>query len=187
MKSIFTVASLMFASSVALAASEVYVAEPTHTFVHFEYSHFGYSTQHIRFNKTEAKVTLDRAAKTGSVEVSIDLKSVDSGSNLDEHIQGEDFFDSAKFPVASFKSSKLVFEGDKLSAVEGNLNLKGVTKPVTLTVSSFMCMPHPMAKKDACGANASVTVKRSDFNMGKYAPYVSDDVTITIAIEALKQ
>ena len=187
MKSAFAFAGLLVASSAAIAATETYVSDPSHTFVRFEYSHFGYSTQMMRFNKSEAKVNIDRAAKTGSVEVSVDLKSIDTGSALDEHIQGEDFFDTAKNPTATFKSSKLLFEGDKLSAVEGDFTLKGVTKPVTLKVSSFMCMPHPMAKKDACGANASVTVKRTDFNMGKYAPYVSDDVTITVAIEALKQ
>jgi len=80
-----------------------------------------------------------------------------------------------------------VFEGDKPTSVEGNLTLKGVTKPVTLKVTSFQAMPHPMMKKDAIGANATVTVKRTDFNMGKFAPYVGDDVTIDIALEAIAQ
>lgn len=108
----------------------------------------GFSTQQSRFNNTTGKVTLDRAAKTGAVEVLIDTKSVDTGSTLfNSHIQGEDFLDTAKFPVATYKSTKFNFDGDKLASVDGNLTLKGVTKPVTLTVTSFTCAPHPMLKK----------------------------------------
>ncbi|MGK5010029.1 YceI family protein [Janthinobacterium sp. MDB2-8] len=172
----------------AVAAPEVYVIDGSHTFPRFEYTHMGFSTQQSRFNNTTGKVTLDRAAKTGAVEVLIDTKSVDTGSTLfNSHIQGEDFLDTAKYPVATYKSTKFNFDGDKLASVDGNLTLKGVTKPVTLTVTSFACAPHPMLKKDACGANATAKIKRSEFNAGKYAPAVSDDVTLTFAIEAIKQ
>ena len=108
-------------------------------------------------------------------------------ATFNEHIQGEDFLDTAKYPTATFKSTKVVFEGDKPVAVEGNLTLKGVTRPVTLTVTSFLAMPHPMMKKEAIGANAWTVVKRSEFNAGKYAPYVGDEVRIDIAVEAIKQ
>lgn len=172
----------------AFATPEVYVIDGSHTFPRFEYSHMGFSTQQSRFNNTTGKITLDRAAKTGSVEVLIDTKSVDTGSNLfNGHIQGEDFLDTAKFPVATYKSTKFNFNGDKLATVEGNLTLKGMTKPVTLTVTSFNCAPHPMLKKDACGANATAQIKRSEFNAGKYAPAVSDEVTLTFAIESVKE
>lgn len=170
-----------------LAAPETFVIDGTHTFPSFSYSHFGYTIQTGRFNKTTGKLVLDRAAQTGSVDVVIDMKSVDTGSILSEHIQGEDFFDTAKYPTATFKSTGVRFEGEKPVAVEGNLTLKGVTKPVTLKVTGFQAMPHPMMKKDAIGANATTTVKRSEFNAGKYAPYVGDDVTINIAIEAVKE
>ena len=131
---------------------------------------------------------LDKAAKTAKVDIVIDTKSVNTGSEtFNEHIQGEDFLDTAKYPTATFKSTKVVFDGDKPSAIEGNLTLKGITKPVTLKVTSFLAMPHPMMKKDAIGANATTTVKRTDFNMGKYAPNVGDEVTIDIALEAVKQ
>lgn len=175
------------AAAPALAAPETFVVDGSHTFPRFSYSHFGYSTQVSRFNKTSGKVVLDKAAKTGAVDIEIDTKSVDTGSDtFNEHIQGEDFLNTAKFPTATFKSTKVVFEGDKPAAIEGNLTLKGVTKPVTLKVTAFQAMPHPMLKKDAIGANATTTVKRSDFNMGKHAPYVGDEVTIDIAIEAIK-
>ena len=175
-------------STPALAAPETYAVDSTHTFPRFSYSHFGYSTQLSRFDKTSGKVVFDKDAKTGSVDIVIDMKSVDTGfPTFNEHIQGEDFLDTGKFPTATFKSTKVIFDGDKPTAVEGNLTIKGVTKPVTLTLTSFQAMPHPMLKKDAIGANAWTTVKRSEFNAGKYAPYVGDDVRIDVAIEAIKE
>jgi len=184
-------AALLLAAAVtapAIAAPETFVADSTHTFSRFSYSHLGYSTQLSRFNKNSGKIVFDKVAKTGSVDIVIDTKSVDTGSDIfNEHIQGEDFLDTAKYPTATFKSTKVVFDGDKPASVEGLLTLKGVTKPVTLTVTSFLAMPHPMLKKDAIGANATVTVKRSEFNAGKYAPYVGDDVKIEISVEAIKE
>lgn len=172
----------------ALAAPDTFIIDTTHTFPRFSYSHFGYSTQLSRFDKTSGKITIDRAAKTGSVDVTIDMKSVDTGySVFNGHIQGEDFLDTAKYPTATFKSSKVKFDGDKVVAVDGDLTIKGITKPVTLTVTSFKCMPHPMLKKEACGANASTVIKRTEFNAGKYAPYVSDEVTLDIAVEAVHE
>ncbi|MGB9493261.1 MAG: YceI family protein [Azonexus sp.] len=183
--------ALAFAALTAapvLAAPETYVVDGNHTYPRFSYSHFGYSTQLSRFDKTSGTVTFDKAAKSGAVDIVIDAKSVDTGSaTFNEHIQGEDFLDTAKYPTATFKSTKVIFEGDKPAAIEGKLTLKGVTKPVTLTVTSFQAMPHPMLKKDAIGANAYTMVKRSEFNAGKHAPYVGDDVRIDIAIEAIKQ
>ena len=172
----------------ALAAPDTFIIDTTHTFPRFSYSHFGYSTQLSRFDKTSGKITIDRAAKTGSVDVTIDMKSVDTGySVFNSHIQGEDFLDTAKYPTATFKSTQVKFDGDKVVAVDGNLTIKGITKPVTLTVSSFKCMPHPMLKKEACGANATTVIKRTEFNAGKYAPYVSDEVTLDIAVEAVHE
>jgi polyisoprenoid-binding protein YceI len=191
MKTRTTIATALFAaifSSAALAAPETYVIDPTHTFPRFSYSHFGYSTQLSRFNKTSGKIVFDPAAKTGSVDVSIDMKSVDTGFEVfNGHIQGADFLDTAQYPTATFKSTAVRFEGDKPVAVDGKLTIKGVTKPVTLKVTSFNAMPHPIVKKEAIGANAVTTIKRSEFNAGKYAPYVGDDLTLTIALEAVKQ
>lgn len=187
MKKLITLAIAATLSTAAFAAPETYTIEGTHTFPRFEYSHFGYSTQLSRFDKTTGTITLDKAAKTGAVDVTIDATSVNTGYPLfNQHIQGEDFFDTAKYPTITYKSTKVNFDGDKPTSIEGNLTVKGVTKPVTLTVTSFHCMPHPMLKKDACGANATATIKRSEFNAGKYAPYVGDEVKLTIAVEAYK-
>jgi polyisoprenoid-binding protein YceI len=182
-----TTLALAFAAP-AFAAPETYALDPAHTFPRFSYNHMGFSTQVSRFDKTGGKVVFDKAAKTGSVDIVIDMKSVNTGFPLfNEHIQGADFLDTANHPTASFKSTKVNFKGDKPSTIDGQLTIKGVTRPVTLTVTSFQAMPHPMLKKDAIGANASTTIKRSEFNAGKYAPGVSDEVRIDIALEAIKE
>jgi polyisoprenoid-binding protein YceI len=175
-----------FASS-AYAAPETFVIDTHHTAPRFEYSHFGYSNQIHSFDKTSGQVIYDPVAHTGSVDITIDAKSVNTGYPLfNQHIQDADFFDTAKYPTITFKSTKVKFVGDKPVAVDGNLTIKGVTKAVTLTVTSFQMMPHPMLKREAIGANAVTKIKRSEFNLGKYAPMVSDDVTLSIAMEAIK-
>lgn len=179
---------VLLTSSIAFAAPETYLIDSKHTKPRFSYNHFGYSTQLSRFDKVTGKITIDKEAKKGTIDVVIETQSVNTGYELfNEHIQGEDFLATAKFPTATFKSTKVNFDGDKVTSVDGQLTLKGITKLVTLKVTLFLCMPHPMAKKDACGANATTEVKRSDFNMGKNAPYVSDEVTIDIPIEAIKE
>ena len=185
-----TLATTLFAALAgsAIAAPVTYGVDGSHTFPRFSYSHFGYSTQLSSFKNTSGKVVFDAEAKTGSVDITIDMKSVNTGfEDFNGHIQGEDFLDTAKFPTATFKSTKVVFEGDKPKSIDGVLTIKGVSKPVTLTVTSFQAMPHPMMKKPALGANAFTTIKRSDFGAGKYAPYVGDEVRIDIAIEAMAQ
>ncbi len=172
----------------AMAAPVTYHVDGSHTYPRFSYSHFGYSTQLSSFSKTTGKVVFDAEAKTGSVDIVIDTKSVNTGfADFNEHIQGEDFLDTAKFPQATFKSTQVIFEGAKPAKIEGLLTLKGVTKPVTLTVTGFQAAPHPMVKKPALGANAFTVIKRTEFNAGKYAPYVGDEVRIDIAIEAIAQ
>ena len=180
--------ALFAAASMSMAAPETYAVESTHTFPSFSYSHMGLSTQISKFTKTSGTIVLDAAAKTGSVDVTIDMTSVETGVPVfNGHIQGDGFLDTAKFPTATFKSTKVVFDGDKPAAIEGNLTIKGVTKSVTLKVTNFVAKDHPMMKKPALGADASTVIKRTEFNAGKYAPAVGDDVTITISLEAIKQ
>lgn len=176
------------ASANVFAAPETYTIEASHTAPYFSYNHLGYSTQQHRFDRTSGKIVLDRAAKSASVEISIDAKSVNTGYALfNEHIQGADYFDSEHHPVITFNSTAVKFKGDKPVAIVGNLTLKGITRPVTLSVTRFHAMPHPMLKREAIGANATARIKRSDFNMGKHAPHVSDEVDLTFAVEAVKE
>lgn len=187
MKKRALVLALLSTGSV-FAAPVTYVIDAAHTAPRFEYSHFGYSNQIHRFDKTSGRIVLDRAAKTGSVDVVIDARSVNTGLALfNQHIQDEDYFNTAKYPTITFKSTSVKFDGDKPVAVDGNLTIKGITRPVTLTLTSFQAMPHPMKKKEALGANAVTKIHRTDFNMGKYAPAVSDDVTLSIAVEAISE
>jgi polyisoprenoid-binding protein YceI len=170
------------------AAPATYGVEPNHTFPRFSYTHLGFTTQQSRFDKTTGTVVYDKEGRAGSVDITIDTRSVSTGSALfNQHIQAEDFLDTAQHPSVTFKSTKVNFDGDKPVSIEGDLTMKGITKRVTLTVTRFVAAPHPIQKKDTIGADAYTIVKRTDFNMGKYAPAVSDEVRIDIAIEALKQ
>lgn len=183
----------LFILSAALAAPVfaepvTYALEGNHTFERFSYSHMGFSTQLSRFDRSTGTITYDAAAKTASVDVTIDTKSVSTGSALfNEHIQGADFLDTANYPTATFKSTAVKFDGDRPVSIAGNLTIKGITRPVTLTVTAFHAGVHPMMKKNMIGADATAQIKRSDFNAGKYAPLTSDEVTLSIAVEALQQ
>lgn len=174
-------------STNVFAEADTYKIDEDHTMPRFSYNHLGFSIQSSRFDKTTGTITIDRKAKTGSMEVIVDTSSVDTGSTVfNEHIQGPDFLDTQHYPKMVFSSNTFIFKDDKVVAIKGDLTLKGISKPVNLDVTSFQCMPHPMLNKDACGANATTILKRSDFNMGKYVPNVSDEVTVTIPVEAIR-
>ncbi len=181
-------ALLLAGVGAAASAADTYNFDPSHTYPFFEVSHLGFSVARGRFDATTGKVELDRAAKAGSLEVNIDAKSLDTGyDKRDTHLKSPDFFDVAQFPTITFKSDKLKFDGDKLVGADGQLTLRGVTKPVQLAISGFRCAPHPMLKKEACGAEVSTSIKRSDFGMTTLLPAVGDDVKISVQVEALKQ
>lgn len=185
MKKVLAVLSLFLLSSGAFA--EDYTVDPRHSFPSFEVNHMGLSTQRGRFNVTGGKITLDRSAKTGEVFIEIDSKSVNTGlEELEKHLKGEDFFNVEKHPRITFKSTRVDFDEDRPKAVHGDLTLLGVTRPVVLSISSFNCRVHPMNKKYVCGADASATIKRSEFGMSYAVPAVSDEVKLFIQIEAFK-
>lgn len=172
----------------ALAQSVTYNIDPTHTFPQFSYSHIGLSKQTLRFNKTSGTVTLDEKAKEASVDIEIDMTSIDTGFALfDEHIQSDEFFNTEKFPKATFKSTQVIYVDNQPTKIEGDLTIKDVTKPVTLEVTHFASMLHPMLEKPAIGANAKTTILRSDFDVGHLVPAVSDEVTINISLEAIAE
>lgn len=187
MKKLFAVAALSVASFAAQAA-DTYVIDPTHTFPTFEINHLGFSTFRGRFDKTEGIITLDLAKKTGSVEVTIDANSVSTGvAKLDAHLKNEDFFNTAKYPTITFKSTKFKFDGNELDEVEGLLTMHGVTKPVTLDVDAFVCKAHPMTQTPACGANLEAKIKRSEWGISTYSPNVGEEVKLKIEVEAHKK
>lgn len=171
----------------ALAAPVTYRADPDHTFPRFTWDHLGYSVQLGRFDRTSGTVMLDKEARKGSVDMTIDVKSVNTGTSLDEHLRGPDFFDTARFPTSTFRSTKVTFEGDRPVTIDGDLTIKGVTRPVSLKVTAFKIGFHPMHKKEALGAMASATIRRSEFGVDKYVPLVSDEIRLEVAIEAVRE
>lgn len=176
-----------FILSTDVFAAEIYTVDPKHTYANFEVDHLGLTHQRGRFNSSSGKITLDLAARKSTVDIEIDTRTVDTGlEELEKHLRNEDFFNVEKFPRMTFKSSKVEFEGDKPRSVHGDLTLLGVTKPVTLTITSFNCRVHPMNKKYMCGADATATIKRSDFGMTYAIPAVSDEVKLLITVEAFR-
>lgn len=187
MKAYLSVLALAGAMTTAAYAADEYTIDSNHTFPVFEVNHLGYSVQHGRFNKTSGKISLDMAAKKGSVDLTIETGSLDMGFPLwDEHVSAEGFLNTAKFPTMTFKSSKLIFKDDKVVAAEGEFTLLGVSKPITVSVNGFVCGDNPFTKKPMCGANISGVIKRSDFGMSKYVPAISDDIKIHVPVEAYK-
>lgn len=168
-------------------AADSYTIDSRHTFPTFEINHLGFSTQRGRFNDATGKIMLAPSQNGGSIEVSIDTASIDMGIDAwDKIMRGEDFFNVAKFPAMTFKSTKIMFDGDKVVGAEGDFTLLGVTRPVTLDVKGFSCGTHPINKKALCGADITATIRRSEFGMTKYVPGISDIVRIEIPVEAFR-
>jgi polyisoprenoid-binding protein YceI len=182
---------IALASALALATAPVfagsYTLDPGHTQVVFSWNHFGYSNPTAQFGTVEGTLDFDQANPTkASVNVTIPLASVNSNvEKLNEHLQSPDFFDSAKFANATFKSTKVEKGAADHLKVTGDLTLHGVTKPVVLDVTVNKVGEHPMRKAAAAGFDASTTIKRSDFGINKYVPMVSDDIKIHITSEAI--
>ena len=184
-------AALLAAPLAATAAPESYTLDPTHTYPSFHVEHWGLSMMQGRFDKNSGKFSFDRAAKTGSTELTIDTASLTTGDNVkgnraqsrDDHLRSADFFNVKEFPTMTFKSTKVNFTGDLPSSVEGNLTLLGVTKPVTLTFERFKCGQNPFSKKDRCGGNAVGKFKRTDFGMKYAVPAVGDEIALNIEFE----
>ena len=173
----------------APAIGGTYAIDPTHTFVIYEVKHFGTSTNRGRFDRKEGTVQFDRAAKTGRVELSLDLASVSTGvALLDKHLQGADFFDTAKYPKAKFVGDKFSFSGDKVTQVGGTLTLRDKTQPVLLKASNFNCYINPMLRRETCGGDFETTLKRSQWGMNwGLESGIPDEVRLLIQVEAIQQ
>ncbi len=180
--------ALLVASFGAAAAGESYTVDPTHTYPSIEFSHMGISVWRGKFNKTRGKIFLDRSAKTGTVDVVIDIDSINFGlAAMDEKARSDDFFDSARFPTATYKG-KIRFSGDKPASVDGQITIRGITRPAHLRINVFGCLPHPMLKREMCGADAEGELNWSEYGM-KMSQYGQGDagkVHLRIQVESLK-
>lgn len=179
--------ALSLLGGTAFAEPVAYDFDKSHSNLSFTYNHLGYSTTDGRFADWDGKLLIDKdTPANSSVEFTIDIGSLDTfWADRDTHLKSPDFFDAAKFPEAAFKSTKVEQTGEKQLEVTGDFTLKGITKPVTLTVDVTAMGEHPMAKKDAAGFAVSTVIKRSDFGMDKFVPYVGDEVAITFHTETL--
>jgi polyisoprenoid-binding protein YceI len=184
-----TVALALAITAGRTVAQETYTIDPVHSQPIFEARHMGFSQQRGSFAKSTGKITLDRAAKKGTVEVVIDTTSIKTyDSRLDDQMKSENFFNVAKYPTLTFKGNNVVFDGDRVVQVDGDLTMLGVTKPISLKVANFVCGEHPTNKKPMCGAEATTTIMRSEWGMKYGMPKaVSDEIKLTIPIEAYKE
>lgn len=180
----------------AAAAPESYTIDPYHTYPYFTVNHLGFSDMMGRFDRTTGKMTLDPAAKTGSIELVVETASLSTGDNdkgarpraRDEHLRSPDFFNVAEFPRMTFKGVAAKWTGEAPGMIEGQVTLLGVTKPLNLTVEKWKCGPDPrtQGKRYLCGGNATGSVKRSDFGMKFGIPSVSDELKLYVMIEAFR-
>ncbi len=179
-----SMAALVGAS--ALAAPVTYVLDPHHTYPSFAADHMGgLSVWRGKFTDTTGKVVYDKAAHTGSIEVTVNMNSIDYGmEKMNEHARSAEIFDVQKYPTATYTGKFTQWNGDAPTEAQGTLTMHGVTKPVTLKIHSFMCKPNPMTKKEVCGADASAELNRADFGVDYGKAYgFKMDVALQIQVE----
>lgn len=179
--------ALSLLAAPAIAEPVAYDFDKSHANLSFTYNHLGYSTTDGRFGDWDGTLLIDKdTPANSSIEFTINIDSLDTfWADRDTHLKSPDFFDAAKFPQATFKSTTVEQTGENQLDVTGDLTLRGITKPVTLTVDVLALGDHPMAKKPAAGFAVSTVIKRSDFGMDKFVPYVGDEVTVTFHAETL--
>ena len=173
----------------AVAAPATYTLDPTHTYPSFEADHMGgLSIWRGKFTTTGGKVVLDREAKAGTIDVTVQTASVDFGNEkMNEHAKGGDLFDVEKFPTATYKGRFTAFDGDVPTEAQGEFTLHGVTHPLTLKINQFLCKPHPMLKKEVCGADASATFDRSEYGLDYGKAYgFNMGVKLLISVEGVR-
>jgi len=178
----------LFSASAALAEAEKYMLDASHSQIVFSYDHLGFSTTWGMFSGFEGEIMFDQAnPAASSVSVSMPVKSMLTGwEGRFQHFMSKDFFDAADDEMVSFASTGIELTGESTAKITGDLTLNGVTKPVVLDAVLNKTGDHPMANKPWAGFSATTSVLRSDFGLGMFAPYVSDEVAIQISIEAMK-
>ncbi len=178
--------AVALASTVTLAAPVDYKIDPTHTATVFSWNHFGISTPSANFSDIQGVIKVDNAKPANSsVNVTIPLSSVNTNvPALDKEFQEEAWFNAAKYPNITFKSTKVETKDKKHFKITGDLTVKGITKPVVLDAVLNKQGEHPMAKVPAIGFNATTSFNRSDFGLGNYVPNVGDKITVNITTEA---
>ncbi|MDP2880528.1 MAG: YceI family protein [Azonexus sp.] len=177
--------ALLFAACLPLANAAEYVIDPAHTYASFEIDHLGFSTQRGQFNSSSGIVEFDAEEKTGRIDISIETASLDTGFELrDDVLRGDDWFKARDFPYIFFRSQKLIFSEEKLSAVEGSLVMLGESRPLRLEVTRFKCGLNVASRQRGCGADAVGVLRRSEFGLSNGIPFIGDEVRLRVQVEA---
>lgn len=187
MKPILLAAALTLGATSAFAAPEKYTLDPSHSQVVFSYNHLGYSTTYGMFSGFEGEIMFDQEdPANSSVNVSMPVMSMFTGwEKREAHFFSDDFFGAAEGDLVTFTSTGIEVTGDDTAKITGDLSMNGTTKSVVLDAKLNQTMGHPMKEgKPWAGFDATTTLKRSDFGVGKFAPHVGDEVEVMISIEA---
>jgi polyisoprenoid-binding protein YceI len=169
------------------AVADTYSLDTAHSMPSFSFRHLNLSSFRGRFDRVSGTIEFNPAQHSGNADVVIAIDSVSTGVPLlDQFLKSPRFFDAATFPSATFKSTAFTFSGEQVVSVAGKLSLHGITKPVTLKLAFFACHEHALLKVPACGADARLTLKRSDFGLDAFIGNDSDEVELDIPVEALK-
>jgi polyisoprenoid-binding protein YceI len=186
-RTLVVIALLAPPAGAARAAEETFTITPANTVPSFEVGHLGFASQRGRFNETHGKVVMDPQKRVGSVDITIDAKSVDTGiRQLDEVLRELDFLNIRRHPTLSFRSSQLRFNSDKLVGVDGVMTMLGISRPISLTVTHYQCGIDPARSQYICDVDAEATFRRSDYGMTRFIPVVSDEVKLRIRVTAAR-
>ncbi|WP_162888745.1 YceI family protein [Dechloromonas sp. HYN0024] len=179
--------TLLLAAWLPLAQAEEFAIDPTHTYASFEIDHLGFSTQRGQFNRSSGIVEFDPEGKTGRIDISIDVASLDTGFELrDKVLRGESWFNAKDHPYIFFRSQTLIFTDERLSAVDGILVMLGEVRPLRLDISRFKCGFNLAKRQHGCGADATGVLRRSDFGLSNGLPFIGDEVRLRIQVEAYR-
>ena len=177
--------TLLLAACLSGTQAAEYAIDPTHTYASFEIDHLGFSTQRGQFNRSSGSIEFDPEGKSGRIDIRIDAASLDTGFDLrDDVLRGDSWFNIKAFPDILFRSQKLLFTEDRLSAVEGTLAMLGEIRPMRLEISRFKCGLNLANRKRGCGADAVGSLRRSEFGMNNGQPFIGDEVRLRIQVEA---
>lgn len=187
MRLLASLALLLAAAGPARAEPVSYALDPTHTFVTFELRSWGLSTLRGRFTRKQGEIVLDRAARRGRVDITLDTTTVSTGIvAIDAALKGPDGLDTEKHPSARFTGEDFAFDGDKVASVTGTLTVRERSQSVVLKAMNYGCYTNPLLKREVCGGDFEARVSRASFGIDAAVPGIGDEVRLLVQVEAIR-